>query len=493
VRVFKTTYKDKHGRTQEAAKWYVEFRDALDYIRRLPAFTSKAASEELGRNLEKLVAFHKASGGQTDPALTRFLVGLPARTIDKLVRIGLLAPTRVATAKPLSEHLDDFAAALAAKGNSKRHFELVTARARRLLVVACGFKYLGDIAAGKVMERLHDMRASAADGRCTSGISAQTHNFYLQAVKQFCRWAVKDRRALENPLGHLDGLNVKTDRRHDRRALTVDELVRLLDAASSGPVRFGMAGGERAMLYRLAVETGLRAGELRSLTRSSFHLDGDGPSVTVAAEYSKRRREDALPLRPALAQELVPFLATKMPGAQVFKVPTFGDCAEMFRFDLKAAGIGYRDDAGLVADFHALRHTFISNLARGGVHPKVAQALARHSTITLTMDRYSHTVLSEQSAALDALPDLSAASRKAMRATGTDDAKPADSDLASCLALSERFPSTSVDSGGQSNDNATVNQTLEKTGKTAVFPMNSGLGSVSTSGDGLGLQNRRGA
>ena len=63
----------------------------------------------------------------------------------------------------------------------------------------------------------------------------------------------------------------------------------------------------------------------------------------------------------------------------------------MIRRDLDEAGIPYRDDAGRVADFHSLRHTFITNLARGGVHPKVAQALARHSTITLTMDRYSHT------------------------------------------------------------------------------------------------------
>ena len=46
--------------------------------------------------------------------------------------------------------------------------------------------------------------------------------------------------------------------------------------------------------------------------------------------------------------------------------------AEMFRIDLEAAGIGYATDAG-IADFHSLRHTFISNLAAGGVHPKLAQ------------------------------------------------------------------------------------------------------------------------
>jgi len=54
-----------------------------------------------------------------------------------------------------------------------------------------------------------------------------------------------------------------------------------------------------------------------------------------------------------------------------------------------------RDDAGRVADFHSLRHTFITNLANSGVHPKTTQTLARHGSISLTMDNYTHT-LSEQ-------------------------------------------------------------------------------------------------
>ena len=81
----------------------------------------------------------------------------------------------------------------------------------------------------------------------------------------------------------------------------------------------------------------------------------------------------------------------------------------MFREDAEAAGIAYRDDSDRVADFHALRHTFISNLAAGGVHPKTAQVLARHSTITLTMDRYTHSLHQDQLQALDVLPDLSTA------------------------------------------------------------------------------------
>jgi hypothetical protein len=43
-------------------------------------------------------------------------------------------------------------------------------------------------------------------------------------------------------------------------------------------------------------------------------------------------------------------------------------------------------------------------MAQSGIHPKPAQSLARHSTITLTMDRYSHVQLYDQAAALAALP-----------------------------------------------------------------------------------------
>lgn len=40
--------------------------------------------------------------------------------------------------------------------------------------------------------------------------------------------------------------------------------------------------------------------------------------------------------------------------------------AKMLRADLTDAGIEYRDGSGRVVDFHALRHTFITNLTRGG-------------------------------------------------------------------------------------------------------------------------------
>ncbi len=387
-RLFKTSYNDRHGKKREAANWYVEFRDHLEMTRRLPAFTSKVASDEMGKNVVRLVEYHRATGGQTDPALQSWLSALPPRTRDKLVSIGLIPGERVAACKRLSEHLEDWAQTLHARGDTPEHVALVTGRVRRI-VEACKFQFPADIAAGRVQAFAHGLRQGTEE---KAGISAQTFNFYLTAIKSFCRWLVKDRRASENPVAHLDGLNVKTDRRHDRRAASAEELRRLLESTRNGPIRYGMSGSERALLYRVALETGLRQNELRSLTRSSFDLDAAESSVTVRAAYSKRRRDDNLPLRPELVAELCTFLKLHTPEAAAFRMPSRFDMGRAFRKDVETAGIAYRDADGRVFDFHGLRHTFISNLARAGVHPKTAQALARHSTITLTMDRYTHTV-----------------------------------------------------------------------------------------------------
>src|SRR3954468_15081096 len=67
------------------------------------------------------------------------------------------------------------------------------------------------------------------------------------------------------------------------------------------------------MMYVVAGMTGLRAGELASLTPESFILDSDTPVVVVEAAYSKHRRRDEVPLHPELVGELRTWLADK-PG-----------------------------------------------------------------------------------------------------------------------------------------------------------------------------------
>jgi hypothetical protein len=57
--------------------------------------------------------------------------------------------------------------------------------------------------------------------------------------------------------------------------------------------------------------------------------------------------------------------------------------------------------------FHALRKTFITNLSKSGVSRKMAQSLARHSDINLTMNVYTDVVLEDQAIAVELLlPEL---------------------------------------------------------------------------------------
>ncbi len=109
----------------------------------------------------------------------------------------------------------------------------------------------------------------------------------------------------------LARLNVKVDRRHDRRALTPDEFAKLIESAVSGPPVVWTPGPDRAMMYVLSAWTGYRKKGIGSLTKRSLRLDDDPPTATVAAAYSKRKRQDTQVLHPEAVNRLRVWLETK--------------------------------------------------------------------------------------------------------------------------------------------------------------------------------------
>jgi len=295
--------------------------------------------------------------------------------------------------RPIDVHLEEFRKHLRARRVGEEQVKLVLYRAERI-IEACRVRILTDLSASRVQKFLADLRA---DGR-----SIQTSNHYLRAIKQFSRWLVRDRRAAEDPLAFISMLNVATDRRHDRRPLTEAEFTALIAATTSGKTISRFTGPDRAMLHTVAAYTGLRASELASLTPESFRLDETPPTVTVLAGYSKHRRRDVLPLHPSLVESLRPWLAAKKSGTSVWP-GTWArakQAGKTLQRDLKAAGIPYIDDQGRYADFHALRHTFITNMIKSGINPKTAQSLARHSTIDLTMNVYTKLTIADQASAI---------------------------------------------------------------------------------------------
>jgi integrase len=67
--------------------------------------------------------------------------------------------------------------------------------------------------------------------------------------------------------------------------------------------------------------------------------------------------------------------------------------------------LAYRDHDGRYADFHSLRHLFITRLSEAGVSPRMAQTLARHSDIRLTLGVYTHVELADRTAAIQSLAE----------------------------------------------------------------------------------------
>lgn len=85
----------------------------------------------------------------------------------------------------------------------------------------------------------------------------------------------------------------------------------------------------------------------------------------------------------------------------------------------------YENSDGLYADFHSNRHLFITSLERVGITPKMAQTLARHSDVRLTLGIYTHVGINDQAAAIESLPAppvalTSVAVDERAIATGTD-------------------------------------------------------------------------
>jgi len=102
----------------------------------------------------------------------------------------------------------------------------------------------------------------------------------------------------------------------------------------------------------------------------------------------------------------------------------------------------YRDDAGKVFDFHALRHTFIANVGRSGVPFRTQQELARHSTPVLTSGS-AHWFKQDKLAAIGALSDLDDAHQQEQCKTGTEDA-PRDDDKSGREIAPEIVPNSTV-------------------------------------------------
>ncbi len=348
----------KHGKT-----WYYRFVDAEGNKVERKGCSDRRVTEEIARDKESEAA--------------RIRSGLDPKELGY----------RSYAALPLSGHFAAWVESLKDKGATPKHVELFTRRARRVVALIKGAK-LAEIEPAKNAKREAIKKADAnlktwvesarladlTEERVqkalatlkTEGRSHQTCNHHRAAARAFARWCKETHRTREHSLLGVKGFNIKEDRRHDRRTISLDELHKLIRAANAGPKVLGVPGPVRALCYRLAVATGLRYSEIASVEPGSF--DWEAPSVTVAACYTKNGDPATLPLSTDLADDLAVFVAQIPAGSTVFHLPDEKG-AEMLRVDLDAAGIEYQDASGLFFDFHALRCQTATLADAAGCHP----------------------------------------------------------------------------------------------------------------------------
>lgn len=410
----------------------------------------------------------KATGCRDKEAAARVLGDLERRA--ELVKANVISAGEDAISDhqdtPLAEHVTDFIAHQTAKEVSPVRVANTRSQLRRVME-DCGFQRYTDLS-GLVLERWLLSRAG-------EGMSAGTRNQYRAAWVNFANWSVQTERLSKNPFESVPKADEKADWRRHRRALAEGELSCLLDVARRRPLldrltirrgkRKGEAiarlrpetraklerlGYERALIYKTLVLTGLRKGELTSITVGQLDLDANPPYLTLEAADEKNREGSGIPLRSDLAEDLRRWLAEKLEMIQanagylgntiparlpadtlLFKVPA--GLIRILNRDLKLAGISKRDERGRTVDVHALRHTFGTHLSKGGVAPRTAQAAMRHSSIDLTMNVYTDPRLLDVAGAMEALPrlPLDEGNRNREQATGTAGA---ESPLAPMLA-----------------------------------------------------------
>ena len=204
------------------------------------------------------------------------------------------------------------------------------------------------------------------------GRARKTVQSYAECLRAFCLWCVRRHYLARDPLADL--AHMDTTPETERRALTRDEVLRLLAACAP----------ERRLVYQVALATGLRARELRSLRVRDLDVDGCG--LHLRAEWTKARKDGWQPMSPDLLRELAREAEGKPQGAALLHVPSHQ--AREIAKDYKAAGIAKETAQGKV-DFHTLRVTFVSGIVEAGASVKEAQTLARHSTPQLTMNTYA--------------------------------------------------------------------------------------------------------
>ncbi len=230
--------------------------------------------------------------------------------------------------------------------------------------------------------------------------------------------AIEDDLMIRNP---TKGVKLRADKEFKAFALTAEQQIEFLEASK---------GTFYDNLYNVAVNTGLRPGELFALTLDDIHFDEGYIDVNKTLVYQKylddkcktfhieppktKQSYRQVPINSECLKylekqfELKDIVKHKRPKEQnnyLFvtscNTPLNSQIyADSIKTIVKQINLTKSfDDEFPVFSGHTLRHTFATRCFEAGVQPKVVQSYLGHATLKMTMDLYTH--VTEERAAVD--------------------------------------------------------------------------------------------
>ena len=343
---------------------------------------------------------------------------------------GLTDPHKPHLDRLILEHLAEYLATVREISRYALYPRTIERELTRLFKNA-GFVLLRDMTTDRVQQYLTGL----------VGVKAGTKNKIRTYLVSFGKWLVEGDRIVRNPIERVKRAVAKPEekeKRH-RRAMTRKQLRDLLSAAERFPLVSGQTpkggkprkdgskaqfknpvklsdetiakltqeGRERRLVYRTALLTGLRRGELSRLRVGHFKLKRR--IFDIPAQLTKNGRPAKLPLVPALVADLRQWIADthRKPDDPLFHVPDSRSMARQHEKRLKLADIPYKTEHGF-ADFHSLRKSINTRLRRKGVSLRLRQRFLRHAAADLATTAYDDERLAELRPVVEILTRLDA-------------------------------------------------------------------------------------
>ena len=367
--LFQPKYKSK-GKSVKAKKWWINFRGPSGTVHRWSLDTeSKDIAEIMESQLNSLTMW--ASKKMEPPKeLVKWVQRQEPGFRQKIYDVGLLPAGKVSETRTIQELLEDYKKSLL-MNTTEYYRQQITGRIESI-IKGCGFEFWHDVSNEKI---------SAEVIRLTeSGMSRHTGDMYIAAFRRFARWLKKQRKIIELP--EIDSMKFEAT---IHRALEGDEYLRLLETVKTEKPRRGLTGYQRYVLYRLAVESGLRLRELEQLTAGSFNFNFR--KVIVRAGKTKSRKMAKLSMGHELTALIQDYTKNMLPETKLFHLTKAAP--EILRKDCEAAGVPTETVEGKIC-FHSLRHTCASLLISAGVSIKAVQKHMRHADPQITLRIYAH-------------------------------------------------------------------------------------------------------